>query len=128
MQFQNFKDQFPLYSTEIPKNTTMDAIISFYKEKIEAHPVAEFITIFDHYAHTKAKKEHMIADGILDVKNVIFCFGKEIPNALVPAVRPRSIAITEFEEKFVVAFMEAPNEKLTLVMQEWTKELRSQSL
>ena len=103
----------------------MDELIDFYKAKIEAHPVAEFIAIFDHFAHTKAKKEHNIAEEIIDVKNIIFCFGKEIPNALVPAVRPRSIAITEFEEKFVVAFMEAPNEKLTAVMQEWTKELET---
>jgi len=125
MQFENFKEKFPIYTTEVSKSKTMDEIIDFYKAKIEAHPVATFITIFDHYAHTSSKDDAVIGEGIKDVKNVVFCFGKEIPNAKVPAVRPRSIAITELEDKFVIAFMEAPNEKLTTVMQEWTKELEN---
>jgi hypothetical protein len=101
----------------------MDELIEYFQAKIEAHPVAVYITLFDHYAHTSAKEEAQIAEDIVDVKNIVFCFGKEIPNPKVPAVRPRSIAITETKENFVIAFMEAPNEKLSQTMVEWVEAL-----
>jgi hypothetical protein len=40
------------------------------------------------------------------------------------AVRPRSIGIAEFKEKFSIEFLEAPNEKLHDVMEEWTVDLK----
>ncbi len=123
MQFELFKNKFPLYSTHLPKSKTMQELIEYFKAKIEAHPVATFITVFDHYTHTTSKEVHEIAEDIEDVKNIVFCFGKEIPNPLVPAVRPRSIAITQRKDDFVIAFMEAPNEKLTQTMIEWVNNL-----
>ena len=123
MQSVNFKDKFPLYTTTISKDRSIDELVEYFKAKIEAHPIAGFITIFDHYAYTTAKEVHEVAEEIVDVKNVIFCFGKEIQNPLVPAVRPRSIAIVETKENFTISFMEAPNEKLSQVMVEWVKEL-----
>jgi hypothetical protein len=123
MQFEIFKEKFPIYTKSIPKTKTMDELIEYFQAKIEAHPVAVYITLFDHYAHTSAKEEAQIAEDIVDVKNIVFCFGKEIPNPKVPAVRPRSIAITETKENFVIAFMEAPNEKLSQTMVEWVEAL-----
>jgi hypothetical protein len=124
MQSVNFKDKFPLYTTTISKESySIDELIKYFKAKIESHPIAGFITIFDHYAYTSAKEEHNIPEDILDVKNVIFCFGKEIANPLVPAVRPRSIAIVETKDNFTISFMEAPNGKLTQVMVDWVIEL-----
>ncbi len=128
MQPLLFKDKFPLYTTTISTQKSIDELIKYFKEKIDAHPVAGFITVFDHYAYTTAKEEHSIADGILDVKNVIFCFGKEIAHPNVPAVRPRSIAITKMKDSYVISFLEAPNEKLTQVMIEWVKELEQNPL
>ena len=123
MQQFLFKEKFPLYTTTIATQKSIDELVEYFKEKIDAHPVAGFITVFDHYAYTTAKEEHSIAEGIVDVKNVIFCFGKEIAHPNVPAVRPRSIAITKMTNSYVISFLEAPNEKLTEVMIGWVKEL-----
>ncbi len=120
-----FKDKFPLYTTTISKEKSIDELVEYFKEQIEKHPVAGFITVFDHYAYTTAKEEHQVAEGIVDVKNVVFCFGKEIAHPNVPAVRPRSIAITEMEDKFVISFLEAPNDALTQVMVGWVEALQN---
>ncbi len=124
-----FKEKYPVYTLELDKSEvkleTIDEIISYFKEKIEAHPIAKFIAIFDHFAHTSSLPEHKIADSIKDVKNIIFCFGKEIPTTKAAAVRPRSIAVCELEDKWVIEFLEAPNETLHNVMEDWSKALAS---
>ena len=123
-----FKDKYPVYTLELDKQEvaqkSVDEIIEYFKNKIEAHPIAKFIAIFDHYAHTSSLAEGKIADEIKDIKNIIFCFGKEIPNTKVAAVRPRSIAVCELEDKFVIEFLEAPNETLHKVMEQWSKDLK----
>jgi len=73
--------------------------------------------------HTK-NLDGSINDEILDAKNVIFCFGMAIPNSKILAARPRSIAISEFKDKFSIDFIEAPNEKLHDVMEAWTLALK----
>ena len=123
MEKMLFKEKFPLYTTTLGKEKSMDDLVAYFQEQIEKHPVAGFITVFDHYGYTTAKEEHSVADGIIDVKNVIFCFGKEIAHPNVPAVRPRSIAIVEMEDSFVVSFLEAPMEPLTQVMIGWVEAL-----
>ncbi len=124
-----FKDKYPVYTLELDKSEVklqnIDDIVDYFKAKVEAHPIAKFIAIFDHYAHTSSLPEHSIADEIKDVKNVIFCFGKEIPNTKVAAVRPRSVAICELQDKWIIEFIEAPNEALNNVMEEWSKALAS---
>lgn len=121
-----FMDKYPIYSLEIPKNemrfSFMHEIIAYFINKIEAHPIAQFISVFDHYAHTKALKGEMV-EGLVDAKNVIFCFGSTIPNLHVLAVRPRSIAVCEMQDSFVVEFLEAPKEELHKLMEEWAKAL-----
>jgi hypothetical protein len=127
MRLSIFKEKYPVYSYEIAKNETtkqsVDEIIAYYKEKIDAHPVATYIATFDHYTHTSSLAEHHIHPEIKDVKNIIFCFGAEIPTTKVAAVRPRSIGVSEMEDRFVIDFMEAPNEKANEFMQAWTKAL-----
>jgi len=122
-----FKEKYPLFSYEIAKSETskksVDEIIAYFKEKIEAHPIATYIATFDHFAHTTSLAEHSIHPDIKDVKNIIFCFGAEIPTSKVAAVRPRSIGVCEMEEKFVIDFMEAPNEKANKFMENWTTSL-----
>lgn len=131
MQKTLFQDKYPVYSLEIPKNKTsyknVDEIIEYFKSKIEAHPIAVFITVFDHYAHTKTIKDAVIMDGLQDAKNVLFCFGKQIPTTKVLAVRPRSIGISEFNDSFMIDFLEVPNEQLQLVLQEWVETLANAS-
>jgi len=121
-----FLDQYPIHSLTLKKEGLrykhMSQIVDYFKEKINADPVAHFIAIFDHYAHTKALGGEMM-EGLKDVQNVIFCFGKTIQNTKIVAVRPRSIGICEFEDRFVIEFMEAPKEEIHTIMQLWIKAL-----
>ncbi len=122
-----FMDKYPVYSLELSKNEmsakTTQEVVAYFKEKIESHPIATFITIFDHYTHTK-KLGGEIMDGLIDAQNVVFCFGAAIPNTKMLAARPRSIGVCEFEDKFIIDFIEAPKEELHTVMESWAKALK----
>ncbi len=128
MKQSTFKDKYPVWTLELEKSEikqkNVTEIISYFKEKIEAHPVAVFIAVFDHYSHTKSLPEHKINPDIKDVQNIIFCFGKEIPSTKAAAVRPRSIGVCEMENSFIIEFMEAPSETGHKNMEEWAKALR----
>jgi len=123
-----FKDKYPVWTLELNKDEikqiNTDEIVEYFKAKIDAHPIAKFIAIFNHMEHTKSLADSEINPEIKDIKNVIFCFGKEIPNTKVAAVRPRSIAVCELADKFVIEFLEAPNETLHGVMEQWSKDLK----
>jgi len=123
-------DKYPISELNILKNetnfTSVDEIISHLKAKIDAHPVAVFITIFDHYSHTKSLGENgTISDDILDAKNLICCFGKALPAANMVAVRPRSIGVVEMKNEFVVSFLDAPNPQAHEVMISWVKSVKN---
>ena len=122
------KDTYPIQATEILKSEAKfkntDEIVDYLKSEIEKHPVATYIGTFDHYSHTKSLPEHSIDEKIIDVKLVIFCFGKELPVPQMVAVRPRSIAIVEEEDKFTLSFMDAPNPQAHDKMTEWVKSIK----
>jgi len=126
MTQSTFMDKYPLNTLEIQKSetnvTTVDEIIAHFKAKIEAHPIAAYIAVFNHYEHTEALKGQINPD-IKDAKNIVFCFGAAIPTTKILAVRPRSIGIAEMENSFMIEFMDAPKENLNEVMQSWSKEL-----
>ncbi len=121
-----FMDKYPVYTLEILKSETslknVDEILSYYKEKIDEHNIAVFISMFDHYAHTKVLGGEINPD-ILDAKNIVFCFGAAMPNTKILAARPRSIGVAELKDSFMIEFIEAPNEKLHDVMELWTKNI-----
>jgi hypothetical protein len=123
-----FMDKYPLYSLEMQKSeiklSNTDEVVEYFKEKIQNHPIAKFITVFDHYSHTKELGGE-IMDGLINAKNIIFCFGQAIPNTKMLALRPRSIAVCEFEDKIVIDFLEAPKEEIHQLMQKWTIELKN---
>ncbi len=120
-------DKYPVFSLELSKDEVdvknVDEIIAYFKAKIAKHKVAKFISIFDHYAHTKELNGE-INPKIKDAKNIIFCFGKAIPNTKILAARPRSIGVSELQSSFIIDFLEAPNEELHNVMEAWAKELK----
>eukprot|EP01156_Anaeramoeba_ignava_P004168 Anaeramoba_ignava/a227674_3.p1 GENE.a227674_3~~a227674_3.p1 ORF type:complete len:129 (+),score=9.44 a227674_3:76-462(+) len=122
-----FMDKYPVFSLELDKSEVeqknVPEIIEYFKAKIEAHPVAKFIAVFDHYSHTKGLNGE-IAPEILDAQNIVFCFGPVLPNTKMLAVRPRSIGIAELEDKFVVEFLEVPKEQLHELMESWAKDLK----
>ena len=120
-------EKYPVFSLEITKDetdfTTVDAIIAYLQEKIAAHPFAVEIAVFDHYAHTASIPEHTLSEDIKAAKNLVFCFGKMLPQPAMMAIRPRSIGVSELENSFVINFLEVPNEKLHKVTEEWVKSI-----
>jgi len=124
-----FKEKYPIFELFIDKSETtcqnVDDVIAHFKACIEEHPVATYIATFDHYAHTASLPESTIADNIKAAKNIVFCFGKELPTPEVMAVRPRSIGVSDLGDKFVVIFMEAPNPQANEAMENWSKALKN---
>lgn len=122
-----FMEKYPVFTLELEKaeikQTTAKEIIEYFKEKIDAHPIAKFIATFDHYTHTK-NIDGEIAPEIKDAQNIVFCFGAAIPNSKILAARPRSIGVAELEDKFVIEFIEAPAEHIHEIMETWAKSLK----
>ena len=122
-------EKYPIFSLNIQKDETnfksVDEIIEHLKALVISHPIATYITIFDHYTHTKELEDSQMMEGLQDAKNLLFCFGKQIPTTKVLAVRPRSIAVSEFCDSFTIDCMEAPNEQLHNVMTTWIKSIKS---
>lgn len=120
-------EKYPVFTMEIGKDEcekeSVDAIIDDFKSKIEADPIAAFIAVFDHYAHTENLPEGEISPLIKDAKNIIFCFGPKLPDPRMLAVRPRSIGVAETDDGFVVTFLEAPVPPITAKMESWVKSL-----
>jgi len=120
-------EKYPVFTIEITKNETsyknVDEVIAYLKSQIDAHPVAVYIGIFDHYTHTSELEVGEIAEGIKDAKNLICCFGKALPKPEVMAVRPRSFGVADIGERFVVSFMEAPNPEANAAMEKWVKAI-----
>lgn len=121
------QEKYPIYSLELAKDETslksVDAIIDYLKQKVEAHPAAKFIAVFDHYAHTKSLEKGEINPDIVDARNLVFCFGIKLPSPQVLAVRPRSIGVTETKSGYVINFLEAPMPEANAMMEEWVKSI-----
>jgi len=128
MQTKQFKDEYPIYTMSLSKEVSdannITELISYFQEKIATHPVATYIGMFDHYSHTASLKEGNIAPEVLDAQNIMFCFGKEIVNPEVLAVRPRSIGIVEYQDRYVISFMKAPNPVANDAIVDWVKSLK----
>jgi len=118
-------EKYPVKSLTIKKSDTnlenVEQFMEHFKTKIEADIIGKFIAIFDHYEHTTSLEGHEIADGIVDAKNIIFCFGQKIPNPKILAIRPRSIAVVEEKDSFTVSFMQAPMQPINEKMISWVK-------
>ncbi len=127
MKQKIFKDKYHIFEivfnkSEVASNS-VDGLLNILKNMIDEHIVTTYIATFDQFAQTK-KVNGEIRKDILDAKNIIFCFGKEIPTPEVLAVRPRSIGVVELEDSFVVNFLEAPNEQANVIMEDMIKSLQ----
>lgn len=121
--------KYPVYTLELDKSETncksVDEILKHFEAAIKDNPAVKFIGIFDHYTHTSGLPGSFIAPEIKDAKNIMFCFGKDIQDPGVLAVRPRSIGISELDNNFVITFLEAPNPVANATMESWTKALKN---
>jgi len=120
-------DKYPVNTKTITKDAcslkNTDEVIAFIKSKIDAHPVATFISTFDHYTHTKSLANGEINPDFIDAKNIIFCFGVQLPKAEMLGVRPRSIGVVETKDSFIVSFMDAPNPQAHQFMIDWVEAI-----
>lgn len=121
-------EKYPIWTLELQKSETdmesVNEICAYFAQKIDEHPKAAYIGVFDHFDHTKSQDDGEIHSDIKAAKIVVFCFGPKIPNPQVLAVRPRSIAICEVGDKYVISFLEAPAEDINAIMEEWAKALK----
>ena len=121
------QEKYPIFVTEIGKHETVyrsvDELAAYYQACIVDHPKAHFISVFDHYAHTR-KIDGPIVAGMTAAVEVVFCFGFAIPSPEMLAVRPRSIGIADMGETFVISFMEAPMPVANDTMTAWTRAVR----
>lgn len=124
-----FQEKYPVFTLEIEKSETtfctVDEIVAYLKAKIDAHEATRFIAVFDHYGHTRELAQGQISPDILSAKNIVFCFGIQLPNPQVMAVRPRSIGVTELQDRFVINFLEAPMPVANTAMEEWVKSVKN---
>ena len=120
-------DKYPVFSIEIQKKETtyksVDEIIEYLKGLVDAHKIAKYIAVFDHYEHTKSIEDCIINPEIKGAKNLIFCFGKQLPSCKMLAVRPRSIGVCELENSFSIDILQVPNEELHTLTESWIKSI-----
>ena len=123
------QERYPVFVMELSRDETefdsVDAVCDYFRQCIEAHRCAQFIAVFDHYAHTCGLLEGNVGEGILAAKNIIFCFGIALPSVQVLAVRPRSIGVAETEQGLVITFMEVPMPIANAAMEDWAEGLRN---
>ncbi len=123
-----FKDKYPVWRLELKKSeireTSLEEIIDYFKKEIENHSFAEYIAFFDHYEHIKSINGTIIPE-VLDMQNIIFCFGPDILDTQIAAVRPRSIGVCQLKNSYIIEFMQAPSDKANDTMIEWTKTLEN---
>jgi hypothetical protein len=127
LQQTHFDNKYPVYEARLEKSETTakscSEVLERLKADIEADKRTKFIGEFDHLAHTRGIGGE-VADDIRAAGHVVFCFGMKLPNARVMAVRPRSIGVTEFDDHFVINFLEPPMPVATEAMEGWVKALR----
>ncbi len=128
MTQKTFMEKYPIWTLKVDWSETecndINEVCKYFMDRVEEHPKAAFIALFDHYSHTKNLPDGEIAPEIKDAKNVVFCFGPKIANAEMLAVRPRSIGVVDFGESFEVVFLEAPMEPINKIMEGWAKGLK----
>lgn len=128
MQSKLLLEKYPIQTLNIPFDRcafeSVDAIIEHLRGCIEADPIAGYIALFDHYAHTASRDNNEIAPEIKEAKNIIFCFGQKLPSAEMLAVRPRSIGVARTDEGFTCSFMEAPMAPMNDKMVQWIEQLQ----
>jgi len=123
------REDLALCRVDLPKSEarfrSVDEIVDWLKSRIETHPMARFIAVFDHYAHTASLAEGVISPDILAAKNIVFCFGLTLPDPEALALRPRSIGVCELPDRFVITFLEPPMPVANTMIEEWVSSICS---
>ncbi len=128
MKQQLFQDKYPITVLEIEKSQTsfrsVSDVAEYFRTCFDGMPDVICIGTFDHYEHTRSLGGD-IAPEITAALNVLFCFGKALPDPRVLAVRPRSVGIADLCDRFVISFLDAPMKPANDAMQAWAKGIRN---
>ncbi len=130
MQKTIFKDKYPIWTLELKKSEikqkNVAEIIDYFHKKINNHPFAKYIATFDHYNHIKSI-DGTIVPEVLDMQNIIFCYGPDILDTKVAAIRPRSIGVCQLKDGYTIEFMEAPSKPAHDAIVEWIEDIKNYS-
>lgn len=117
------EEKLALCTLQIGKDETslgdIGAVVAHLRARIEAHPKARLIGVFDYYAHTTTVAGGTIAPEILAAQNILLCFGLTLPEPQSLALRPRSIGVCELADRFIISFLEAPMPVANLTIEQW---------
>jgi hypothetical protein len=127
MKQLHFQEKYPITVMDVAKSETRfqsaAEIADYFRSHIDTVSDTVYIGTFDHFEHTKSIGGE-IAPDIKAAMNVLFCFGKALPDPRLLSVRPRSIGITDVGDHFVISFMDAPMKPANDTMQSWALGLR----
>ena len=128
MRAQVQQQSHPHYSMELTREEcrfdSIDEIVSYLRQCIDADPVAVHIDTFDHLAHTRNLVNGHADESILAARSIIFCFGITLPDPLAMALRPRSIGVVEQPKGFIITFLETPMPIANVAMERWAMALQ----
>jgi hypothetical protein len=99
-----------------------DAVVEALLRQLEEHPRAHLIAVFDNLEHAWQTGGDIPPD-VLAIRNMIFCFGTELPVPELMALGPRTIVITEQTDRFTVSYMETPVPEFNDTMAQWLNRL-----
>lgn len=120
-------EKYPIFTLEVDHKETsfesVDQIVDYFRDRIEAQGIAKFLAVYDHYAHTKSLGDTQVSEDILAAKIVVFCFGIGLPVPRLLAVRPQSVGVAQTRRGFLVTFMEAPMPVANSALESWTRAL-----
>jgi hypothetical protein len=121
-------DKHPVKADETAKSDTdcANALepLTRLRERVKAHPGASLIAEFDHLAHVRAEPQAKVAEELRAKLHPNFCLGNAMPNAPIPAERPRAVSVVGQDDKSVVSWLEAPVEARNLAIAGWVEGLR----
>jgi len=125
------QERYAVFTLEVERGETacasIDDVVDYFTERIEAHPLARLIAVFDHHAHTRGLEQGSMSAEILAARSIILCFGITLPDPQAMALRPRSIGVCELADRFVLSFMEAPMPLANTALEGWALGLATHS-
>ena len=130
MQQALLRDDDPVCTLELEKSKTrhadMDALLAALKARVDAHPAAAYIATLDHESNPGGRAGQNVAADYVASKLMVFSSEVDMPNPGVLVVRPRTVGVTEFADRFVINFVVAPASVGTDPMEDWVRALRDE--
>lgn len=130
MQQALLREDDPVCTIELEKSkmrhANMDALLAALKARVDAHPTAAYIATVDQESNLDARARQNAAVDYVASKLMVFSFEVDMPNPGVLVVRPRTVGVTEFADRFVINFIVVPTSMANDPMEDWVHALRDE--